>query len=270
MRTYAVIAAILLLAVGCGSDSPADQGVPASAAVPLPTEPPGAPSEMCGGSDTPAKVDTMWLETSDGAAIETAVVGTGGDVALFLHQSNLGYCGFLPYATWLETQGVRSILVSLCTYGESVCPQGLGPMNSLDGTVAAAIDLANTSGADRVTVVGASMGGTAAVGIGAAYGDDGRIDAIVDLSGPATYGGVDARRSAADVTVPALFAVAPGDQSISVEAMQELARAAVDSEHATFVQGTQGHGWDLLDDGGVYPSQVGSIVLRWIRGQYES
>ncbi|MGH8828249.1 MAG: alpha/beta hydrolase, partial [Jiangellaceae bacterium] len=229
---------------------------------------PPPPEQACLGAEAPAGAETMWLETRDGAAIEAVVAGTGPDVAIFLHQTNLGYCGFLPYVTWLESQGVMSILVSLCTYGESVCPRSLGPMQSAAGAVETAVGWSRDEGAQRVTAVGASMGGTIVMDLAARQGDAGGLDAVVNLSGPMTFGGVDVDEVVADVRIPVLFAIAPGDR-VSVERVEEVADAAVNSAVTQVEVGPSGHGWELLTADAVVPSPIGATVLDWIHGSYE-
>jgi dienelactone hydrolase len=185
-----------------------------------------------------------------------------------VHQTNLGYCGFLPYVTWLESQGVTSILVSLCTYGQSVCPEALGPMQSAAGAVEAALEWSRDEGAQRVTAVGASMGGTIVMDLAAQQGEGGGLDAVVNLSGPTKFGGVDVDAVVADVRIPVLFAIAPGDR-VSVERVEEVAAAAVNSAVTQVEVGESGHGWDLLAADGMVPSFIGETVRDWIHGSYE-
>lgn len=275
VRTYLGIAVMsaLVLTASCGARDSDTVGVPTEApatptAVAVPQSPPPPPEQACQGAEAPAGAETMWLETRDGAAIEAVVAGTGTDVAIFLHQTNLGYCGFLPYATWLQSQDVTSILVSLCTYGESVCPRSLSPMDSAAGAVEAALGWSRDKGAQRVTAVGASMGGTIVMDLAARQGDAGGLDAVVNLSGPTKFGGVDVDEVVADVRIPVLFAIAPGDR-VSVERVQEVAAAAVNSAVTGVEVGESGHGWELLAADGVVPSAIGETVRDWIHGSYE-
>lgn len=229
-------------------------------------DPPPSASTTCGAPDHAAA--PVWLPTADGALIDASVVGTSTDVVVLLHQTNKSACGFWPYAAWMDTQGVRSVLVNFCGYGASQCPAGVSWSADVPATAAAAVAWARTNGAQRVTLIGASVGGTVATVSAASPGPAAGPDAVVDLSGPARYRTLDAALAAPALSVPALFAVATDDAVVPADQLKALA-ATARGNPTRFVQvpAGAGHGWDLL----VAPSGWSDLALRiraWAKGTY--
>jgi pimeloyl-ACP methyl ester carboxylesterase len=181
------LAALLVGAVGCQarpSRAPAapTTTTPTPASATTPTSAP-QPADQCG---TPAtRAQTFWLDGPGGDRLQAAMVGSGHDAAVFVHQSGTqGLCDFWPYAAWLAgARQVRAVLFDQCGYGASSCP-GVGRNVDGDRWVAAtkaAVAWTRAHGARRVTLVGASFGGI--VALHAARSIRPPVDAVVDLSG---------------------------------------------------------------------------------------
>lgn len=197
-----------------------------------------------------------------------AVVGNGPVTAVFVHQTGgSGLCGFWGYSTWLADQhGVRSVLIDLCGYGESRCrPTAFS--DDEPAQVALAVEWARRHGAKRTTLVGASLGGTV-VSLAAAEVTP-PVDAMVNLSGPVDFGGMNAGAAAPRIAVPSLLVIARGDDVATVaEYRRMFDRLGTDTKRLLVVG--QGHGWYLLGlafTGERFEvSGVGETVADWIRG----
>ncbi|MFE6967529.1 alpha/beta hydrolase family protein [Agromyces sp. NPDC057679] len=250
-RTLAVALLLGCLAAalsGCAADpgAGASQTPGGSPGTGSSAEAPASPSERCG--DTGVDSSAMWLPVGD-ARFDVGVAGEGTTTAIFAHQRNQDECGFWPYASTLAEQGVQVLLVNSCGYGETECPRDANHVvdDGADAILAAA-DWAREQGAERVVVVGASMGGTAAVVAGGRDGGTGVLDGVVDLSGPLAFRGYDSMDDAPDLTAPLLLAVAPGDTSVDAGELQQLAGATA-SDDITIVTDGVGHGWAMLTTG---------------------
>lgn len=247
MRLIAVAAAALVLA-GCSAPAPVEQ-----------VDPVRSPADAC---NTPALGETgLWLE-ADGDTFEAGVVGEGSTVAVLLHQSGSNYCGWAPFVSVLEENGIRSILINLCDSGLTECA---GHEKILTGAnaVIAATEWARANGAIRVVVVGASMGGTIAfVAAGSEHGTG--IDAVANMAGPISFEDVSAADFAPNVKVPILFAVSETDPVVSVAELENLGGLTT-SEQVSFAIGS-GHGWDLLFEGSGEFSSVGTSLIEFIEG----
>jgi hypothetical protein len=261
-----VVIALSIVLASCTRDRPFPS-VTATTAAPAATPAPPPPAQLCGGPTTPAQ--SLWLSAPGGALVYAAVVGTGPDTAVFVHQAGpTGLCGFWPYADWLaRTKGVRSLLFSQCGAGASQCPAGKAADQWLAVTTAA-VGWARTQGADQVTLVGASAGGVVALQVAASIHPP--VAAVVNLSGGRGWLGLDSLVAARRLQVPALFAVAPGDSLVSVATMRQLYEAApVRAKRLVVLAEGAGHGWELLGGAaGSDWSPLAVTVAAWIQGRH--
>jgi len=275
MSKLAYIAAIvsLLVVVGCGSGSDAESGPRPSATDPSATTSAPTAAESAGGPVSarcgPPDADARWitLRGPDRNRLAAVVIGDGPVTAVFSHQTGVsGLCGFWPFAVWLaEEHGIRSVLLDHCGVGGSACVDDGFAANRVT-QLELAMAWARTHGAKRLSSVGASLGGTTVTVAAAQH----RIDAVVNLSGPVTWIGLNARRAAPQVTEPMLLVVAPNDSVVTTAQFKAL-RSSLGSRTTAFVQPPEGHGWELLDTSAgppFQPSEVARSVAAWIQGDF--
>jgi hypothetical protein len=256
-RALAAAVGLAALVAACSSGSGAGGGpesppASVSATAGPNASPPAQPAEQCGGGPA-LPAESFWLSGARGAQLAAATVGTGSDVAIFVHESGMsGLCGFWPYAVWLARgRHLRAVLFDQCGYGASFCEKDSAtePEDWITSTKAA-VAWARAHGARRVTVVGASAGGI--VALHAAASIQPAVDAVVDLSGELTWSGLDSLTAARTLTVPVLYAVAPHDEYVTVADMRRI-YAATGSRSKRLVQAESGHGWEMLTT----PSRTG-------------
>ncbi|MGZ4699091.1 MAG: alpha/beta hydrolase [Oryzihumus sp.] len=202
-----------------------------------------------------------------GNTLTGAVVGTGATAAVFVHETGRqGLCGFWPYAAWLGGQGVRSVLLDLCGHGDSRCDLGSEFAGDIPTQVAVAVAWARAHGARRVTLVGASMGGTAVTVTAQRV----HADAVVDLSGPVEFLGMDTAKALPRLRMPTLVVAAANDPDTDAGRLRELV-AAAPARHKRFLPVASGHGWETLA-AGPFPgdgfSAVAGVVRDWVLGRY--
>lgn len=192
----------------------------------------------------------------------TFAAGSGdGTVMVLLHQTgSLGLCGWGKFAAEAAAAGLPSLAIDLCGYGGSECAAGEAtpPADQVDLAAAYARD---DLGAERVVLVGASMGGSQTV-IAVAAGAE--VDGWVDLSGPDVWEGTTLAALAPEVrarALPGLVAHAADDDPAWYAAAQALAA----DTGATFLDGDSGHGYDLLTNtlGDLRPD--GQQVIDFVR-----
>ena len=143
---------------------------------------------------------------------------------MLLHQTDgNGLCGWLPFMPAAADAGLAVLAIDLCQYGESDCRAvAEEKFTDADQTdpVAMAVDYARTElHADRVVVVGASMGGSVALMSAATLPG---IDAAVDLSGPVEWGGMKVVRRGRALGVPVLVAMATSEGPDEAAGAQEI------------------------------------------------
>ena len=275
-KTYrAGVVALLLLVGGCaGGSNPSSTSAAASAtatpaAATVPASPPAtSATPSTGPSPSPrsafnTRCDSAAEPFADltlkakGMTIVGATIGSGTDAAVLLHQhGGDGICGGAPLAESLAKYGSMVVLIDLCGYGKSRCanPKDWRQM------VALPVAWARDHGAQRVTLVGASAGGSIATNVAASV----KADGVVDLSGPIAWQGkANLRADARTLTMPALFAYADVPDKPAKETVAGLLDAVPAGEKRLVTQDF-GHGWDLAAPG----SRARAWVLAWVKGDY--
>jgi pimeloyl-ACP methyl ester carboxylesterase len=192
-------------------------------------------------------------------------VGSGPTVALLLHQTGRSAsCGWWPYANHLAGSGVRAVLLDLCGYGPSTCDVNQPWSRDYPAQVTLAATRLRTDGAQRLTLVGASLGGTVA----SVSATPAKADAVVNLSGFG-YAPMVTAPSLAALTIPVLGAGSRSEDVESAKLEKEIAASA--SPTKRFVWADAGHGWSLVLEGPKPDSPmtpIGRIVLGWVKGDY--
>lgn len=255
-----MLAALVLLASACsGGGDPADS-TPSSAE--QSADPTTALRERClSAIPEEAELEAFTLSGATGGELEAARIGpaTSDRVAVLLPQTS-GMCGWGRWATAAAEDGVTSILVNPCGYGESTCTASddADPLNE----AAAAVSLARDQlGAERVVLLGTSMGGSLTLMAMAAGAD---VEAWADVSGPAAWEGVELTSLAPSLPADGLVVMAPSDGPLQYDAAEALADAA----GVPFVAGRSGHGWELLvDPVGGSITRIGRRLVRLATGE---
>lgn len=201
---------------------------------------------------------------ADGGSLQGAVAGTGRTAVVFLHETGgQGMCGFATYAQWLAGHDhVQVLLVDRCGYGETAC-KSAADSHDIRRETQPAVDWARAHGARTVALVGASSGGLDALEAAATVHG---ANSLVDISGDENDTGANDLQLARRVTVPAYFAVAPGDEYVSVAATRRFYNAVRSRVRRLDIEkGSPGvHGWDLLTTPAGRPSVLASEIAHWV------
>lgn len=253
-RAAGVGLAVMALLCACSS---AGGGAASPVAQPSPT----SLKDQC-FEDFGDEVRTGVLTAPSGAWLHTATVGESDTVAILLHQTNGGgLCGFIPYALQLADQGIRAELFDLCGYGQSVCDPEPAWAEEPVRQIEQVVEKVRDDGAERVVLVGASMGGSLA--LQAAPEVD--ADAVVDLSGPAQFSTADVTVDAGKVTMPVLIGFSGEDRNDMEEV--EKAMASMPAETKKFVEADSGHGYTMLNVDEKWTDLAGRVA-DWVKGDY--
>ncbi|MEV0787802.1 alpha/beta fold hydrolase [Kribbella sp. NPDC050459] len=241
---------------GGGSTAPTDvphasvSPTPTQTPTPTPTPTPSTTTEADCGQAAPAGVTVResMLAATDGVRLNSVSLGSGPRGVVMLHQTDNGICGWFEYGGILAQQGFHVFLFDRRCDGKSTCPGGdKGSRHVAD--VQTAVAELRRQGARKVAVVGASLGGSVAIGACAAV----KVDGCVALS-PALFefplgDGLTAQKAIGRVGVPLLVADAPDDRSsplAQVRALLQQARPGVVQFVA--LPAAAGHGWDTVND----------------------
>ena len=212
--------AMLVAFVGCG-DGGGEAG-PATS----PAEPATTAATACGDE----AAEAVTLTTEDGANLDAAILGEG-DVGVVLgHQFRSDMCSWVPFAKQLAERGMRALAINFAS-------------SSLDEDMVAGAHELQRRGAEQIFLVGASMGGTAAL----VATEEVDVAGVAALSAPREFAGIDALPAVRELAAPALFLVGRQDESFARDA-RRLFRATSSPEKALVTTAGADHGTDLLQD----------------------
>jgi pimeloyl-ACP methyl ester carboxylesterase len=197
------------------------------------------------------------FRTPAGAVLVGVVVGHGPTGLVPAHGRGGDLCEWLPRAQELAEQGYQALAFDFGGFGDS--RPGSGPGGRIDGDVAAATAQLRRRGADRVVLIGSSMGATAV--LSAATRIRPPVAGVVSLLGPGAFGAVNAWAAMPRLRVPVLFIAAEDDQPFVGAAGSMYRRARVADKRLLIVR--RGHGTTMLayrDQG----PRVGAALRRFI------
>ena len=201
-------------------------------------------------ADALAGSTAVTFPTQDGVELAGRLFGDPGTAAtgiVFAHMLPADQTSWYEFAKRTSDQGYLALTFDFrgyCPGGDGGCSQGERNVSADPADLTAAVAYLRSRGADTIVLVGASMGGTAALLV-AAQGE-GSIAAVVTLSAPQSIEGLVAGPDVlAQVTSAKLFVAGSGDGEAA-----QAAQAFSDQSPAPKrleVVASDDHGTDLLD-----------------------
>lgn len=234
----AVVAVVVIAAPAACGDTGAEQGARRETTTSTTTST-TSPSGPCGLADA---TDITFSAGRDGAMLHAVLTGQGSTAIVLAHESDDDACDWAFFVPEL-TADDRQILAFDFSGNGSSSRIGDG---RLDLDLLAAVTEVRNRGATRVVVIGASMGGTAA--LAAAGTPDNGIDGVVSLSAVSSWLHTNAESNAATISIPVLFAAAENDRSTAETAQTVSARCGC-AFRDVLVFGGSAHGTRLLAEG---------------------
>ncbi len=176
------------------------------------------------------------IYTEDGVRLRGYLFGSG-DVAIILtHMASADQRSWFDFASRLAQKGYLVLTFDFRGFGES---GGLRQTPLLDQDLSTALRLMRTK-AQKVFLIGASMGGTAALKAAART----EVAGVVTLSAPVAFQGLDATENIPKVKAPKLFLASEGDGAAASNA-RYLQEKAQEPKTLRLFPG-EAHGSDLL------------------------
>jgi pimeloyl-ACP methyl ester carboxylesterase len=200
-----------------------------------------------------ARDRAVTMNAYDGARIYGVETGKGAVGVVLAHQYLSDHCEFMSFAHELAGRGYRVLAIDLRGYGAS---RG-GVWWHLDRDLVAAAARLRADGAKRVVLVGASMGGTAALVAGAEAKP--AVAGVVSLSGPAQFRGLDAAKAVRHLRAPVRFLAARSDPPSPSDARRLNGASASRDKSVALFDGAA-HGSSLLS---IPPAKA--LLLAFLR-----
>ncbi len=192
--------------------------------------------------------------TSDGVHLTGRLFGSSKVGITLAHMYPADATSWYPVARKLASAGYMALAFNFRGFGDSQGPKII-PKAPID--VGAARDYLRRAGARDVVFVGASMGGTAS--LVAAQSDD--PVAVVSVSAPLRFEGLDAVPSTTSIQRPVLLMAAKDDPSGAFDALEQFARDLPDP--VTKVYAGDAHGTNLLSARPGAVDEIIAFLRRW-------
>jgi pimeloyl-ACP methyl ester carboxylesterase len=199
----------------------------------------GLVASSCDGEGPPPATE-VFFALGETPRLSGELRGNGEVGVVLAHMFPADRSSWSEFSALLAQQGYRTLAFDFRGYGRS---GGEKDIPEIWRDVLAAAAALREKGSKTVVVVGASMGGTAA--LVAAAQDPQAIDGVVTLSAPSTFMGLTAPPEIlGGVTAPKLFVAADGDGS-AAQTAQAFYVQSPPPKRVEIVPGTE-HGSDLM------------------------
>jgi pimeloyl-ACP methyl ester carboxylesterase len=206
--------------------------------------------------DIPPEVD---FPSTDGTLLSAHRFGDGPDWVILAHMFPTDQTSWFPLAETLATRGYSVLTFDFRGYGDS---HGVKEIYKIDRDLAAAVHFARANGARRIVLIGASMGGTAALKVAAAE----PVDGVIALSPPMTFFGLSSEESLPKIRAPKLFFVSGEEMNVSVRSVRNQFKSTPDPKKMEIVPGAA-HGSRMLE--GERKEQVEKKILTFLDGIFK-
>jgi dienelactone hydrolase len=196
---------------------------------------------------------------SAGVYLGAIELGTGKTGVVLAHQAEADSCQWLPFARQLVAAGYRVLVFDFAGSGVS------GPLangDKRDDNVVAAAAYLHGHGVTDVVLMGASMGGNAS--LVAAPKVMPPVTAVISLSAPVTYQGLDASAVAPKLSVPVLYIAGSGESTFADAARTLYAATPGDQKKLLLAKGDQ-HGVALLEKSAPDSAKVKKEILDFLK-----
>jgi pimeloyl-ACP methyl ester carboxylesterase len=197
--------------------------------------------------------------SADGIRLEGRLFGDGTAAVVLSHMQPSDQTSWFGFATRLADAGYLVLTYDFrgyCPGGQGGCSAGERDLSAIWQDVLGAIEFVRGRGATSVSLVGASMGGTAS--LVAASGEGVDVRAVITLSAPVSIEGLVADAATLSrITAAKLYIAGVGDASAARDA-QTLYEQSPPPKGGPQILPSDDHGTDLLTGG------QGEVVRRLI------
>jgi pimeloyl-ACP methyl ester carboxylesterase len=220
---------------------------------------PPTPGEACGAPADVLAARALWATTSDGVRLYMIEAGAGKTTVVLAHGGRSDLCETVGFASKLVAAGHRVLAFDFRGNGRS----GSSDTHRLAyaNDFAAAVAHARRTGAERVFLIGSSMGGAAIAQNTSTLDVDGRIS----LSGTRLWRGFGINNPAGltKIQAPYLYVGARDDWRAPLsEALAIFRKIGARDKRTAIYPGSQ-HGWQLVEFARFAP-RTRALVLAWL------
>ena len=194
--------------------------------------------------------ETVRFRTEDSEDLWGSIFGDGEIAVILSHMRGRNQTSWFPFARLASTSGYKVMTFDFRGYGKSTGTRD----TRMDRDLEAAVAYVRAKGAKQVILIGASMGGTAAIEIAAEID----VQGVAALSPPTSFGRINALGAVSSMLIPLLLIVAENDPPFTSSA-REIETAAAATQFLELPG--QEHGTNLYS---AHIDQVSGILLAFI------
>ncbi|MGW8320488.1 MAG: alpha/beta hydrolase [Thermodesulfobacteriota bacterium] len=212
---------------------------------------------VCAGMPSPCgagEPQRVAFEATDGTPLSGHLFGTGTTGVILAHMYPADQKSWVPFARKLAKEGYLVLTFDFRGYGES---GGEKVISEIDRDLEGAYRFLRPK-VKKIFLVGASMGGTAAIRVAAENPTAG----VVTLSAPMAFRGLDAGKAVQKLSVPCLFVAAEQDGYAAASA-REFNKTVKSSECLLLIVPGPDHGTRLFDS--TSGTKVEEAILRFLK-----
>lgn len=221
----------------------------------------------CGGAEeapagAPEGSRAVAFDSSDGIRLEGRLFGDGSVGVVLSHMRPADQTSWWDFAQELADEGYLVLTYDFrgyCPGGDAGCSGGDQDLGEIWRDVQGAVAFVRSEGARRVVLIGASMGGTASVV--AAAQDGAEIEAVITLSAPVSFEGMDLTPDVLTRVRAAELFVAGHDDGSAASDAQALYDASPPPKQVEILT-TDDHGTDILD--GNQSGRARTLILTYL------
>jgi len=194
--------------------------------------------------------ETVRFRTEDSEDLWGSIFGDGEIAVILSHMRGRNQTSWFPFARLASTSGYKVMTFDFRGYGKSTGARD----TRMDRDLEAAVAYVRAKGAKQVILIGASMGGTAAIEIAAEID----VQGVAALSPPTSFGRINALGAVSSMLIPLLLIVAENDPPFTSSA-REIETAAAATQFLELPG--QEHGTNLYS---AHIDKVSGILLTFI------
>jgi dienelactone hydrolase len=254
-RLLALPLLVLLVGSACGTGaaSPTRSAKTEAAG----DEPP--PLASACGSASGIDAEPFWLQTQDSVRLYAIDAGRGSVAVVLAHQGRSDLCEELPYAKTLIGAGLRVLAFDFRGNGHSAYSSKNALTYRRD--FAAAISHLKGDGATRVFLIGASMGGAAAVQNSGGLPFAG----VISLSGTRLWPGFGINKPGPRaLRAPLLYIGGRSDYRAPLAEARTIVRSAGSRDKRSIFYRGSLHGWELVQSA-PFAAKTRTLIHDWIQ-----
>lgn len=235
-----IIIVFSLILFGCGRIEPAAEEA--------------AEAEEVEPEEEPVQEEVTFT-TEDGIEINGNIFGSGNRWVIISHMRPTTQTSWFDFARYLANNGYIVLTYDFRGYGKS---GGSQDISNIDKDLDAALDFVIQYDAEKIFLIGASMGGTASLVVASRQ----TVDGVISFSSPTEIDSLSAIDKVGNIDAPKLFIASQGDEN-AAESANTLFDASPEPKEIEILDGSA-HGTFIFEKEPDNAEIVKQIVLDFL------